>query len=171
MVWIAGDHGYTFLADTALETFGIGKLPIILIVLPANGVENAFIFVIKTVSVIDFVQVSMCNVQNSTFFEVFGQDKISADWLCSHEFKGVSFLLLFRWWFDRFISGYHGYLHIAGILYFVEYLDKGELGPIGKTELDDTTALNACRVRATSVDPFSTLIPYRKGWRILLGFP
>src|SRR5690606_17789076 len=143
MAWIAGYHGYSFFADTALETFGIGKLPIALIVLPANGIEDIFIFVVKTVSVIDFLQVSVCNVQYSTFFEVFGQDKVSAYWLCSHEFKGVIFLLLFRWWFDRFVGGCHGDLHIAGFLYLVEYIDKGKLRPIGKAELDDTTALYA----------------------------
>src|SRR5690606_8808631 len=143
MVWIAGDHGYTFLADTALETFGIGKLPVVLIVLPANGIENTFVFVVKTVSVIDFAQVSMCNVQYPTFFEVFGQDKVSADRPGSDEFKGIALLFLFRSGFDRFIDGYHGDLHIAGVLYFIEYLDKGKLGPIGKAELDDTTALYA----------------------------
>src|SRR5690606_7219114 len=119
MVWIAGYNGYSLFTDTALEAFGIGKLPIVLIVLPADGIEDAFIFVVKTVSVIDFLQVSVRNVQYPTFFEVFGQDKVSADWLCSDKFKGIAFLFLFRWWFDRFVGRYHGDLHIAGFLYFV----------------------------------------------------
>src|SRR5690606_25834119 len=97
MAWIAGYHGYSFFADTALETFGIGKLPIALIVLPANGIKGIFIFVVKTVSVIDFLQVSVCNVQYPTFFEVFGQDKVSAYWLCSDKFKGIASMFLFRW--------------------------------------------------------------------------
>src|SRR5690606_41491505 len=99
--------------------YSIYKFSIVLIVHPANGVENAFIFVVKTISVIDFVLVAICNVQYPTFFEVFGQYKVSAYWLCSHEFKGVTFLLLFRWWFDRFVRRYHGDLHIAGFLYLV----------------------------------------------------
>src|SRR5690606_14585988 len=119
----------------------------------------------------DLLQMAGCNVQYSPFFKVFGQDKVSADGLRSDAFKGVSFLFPLGRGKDGFIGGYRGDLHIAGFLYFVQYLDKGQIGPVGKAELDDTTALHSRRVRATPVKPFSTLIPNGQRWGVLLGFP
>src|SRR5690606_30394302 len=168
---IAGYHGNSLCTDTALETFGTAKLPIVLVILPANGIENAFIFVVKTLSVIDFVQMAVCNVQYPPFFKVFGQDKVPADGLRSDKFIEKVLLFLFRWGMDGFIGRYRGDLHIARFLYFIQYFDKGKLWPVGKAELDDATALNARCVRATAVKPFATLIPSREGWRVLLGFP